>query len=205
MLALKIKRLIVSSFATNCYLVARNGKCIIIDPGAAKADIVRGIEDIQATPVAILLTHGHCDHVGAVSELKNEYHIPVYAYEEEKELLENSTYNLSQMFGLPISLKADVLVKDGEKIQLEDFTFQVIHTPGHTQGSCCFYMEKEKVLFSGDTLFYCSRGRTDFPTGSEGKLIRSIREKLFVLPEEVKVFPGHNQETTIGDEKPYYA
>lgn len=204
MYELKIKRQIVSEFATNCYLVERNKKCIIIDPGAAKSDIVRGIEELQAKPVAIFLTHGHYDHIGAVMDLKREYDIPVYAYEEEKDLLESSALNLSQMFGLPISLKADVWVKDNEVIRIEDFAFKVIHTPGHTQGSCCFYMEIEKVLFSGDTLFCCSRGRTDFPTGSESKLIRSIRDKLLVLPEDVKVFAGHNQETTIGDEKPYY-
>ena len=126
MYELKIKKRIVSEFATNCYLVERNKKCIIIDPGAAKGEIVRGMEDMQAEPIAIFLTHGHYDHIGAVSDLKREYNIPIYAYEEEKELLENSAWNLSQMFGIPLSLKADVWVKDNEIIRIGDFIFKVI-------------------------------------------------------------------------------
>jgi len=143
------------------------------------------------------------DHIGAVDYLREVYNIKVYAYEDEKEVLETD-YNLGTMFGYPVTCKADVFFKDEEILKPAGMDIKVIHTPGHTKGSCCFYMESEKTLFSGDTLFCGSYGRTDFPTGSQSDIIRSITGRLLILDKDTKVYPGHEEETTIGSEIRYY-
>ncbi len=109
--------------------------------------------------------------------------------------------NISEMAGRACTLKANEFLKDGQEMTIEGMTFRVILTPGHTSGSCCYYFEEEHILVSGDTLFQESVGRTDFPTGSYSELIRSIKEKLFVLPDDVRVYPGHGESTSIGYEK----
>lgn len=202
---LNIKRLVVGPVRTNCYIINRKGsdKAIITDPGDEADKIKRELGFAGLTPVAILLTHGHFDHIGAVSELKNYYGINVYAYCDEKEIL-TSDMNLGKAFGMPMTEKADIYVRDNEEIVIDDITFKVIHTPGHTIGSCCYYVDKDKVLLSGDTLFSSSHGRTDFPTGSQSAIIRSIVERLLVLDDSVHVYPGHEEETTIGSEKGFY-
>lgn len=201
-----IKKIIVGPVRTNCYVVYRkeNKNAVIVDPGDDAFEIERLITVNNLKPQAILLTHGHCDHIMAVSSLRDRYGIKVYIHEEEKKILD-SWYNLSQMIaGEKVSLKADVYCKDNQVINLGDMSFKLIYTPGHTIGSCCYYMEDDKVLFSGDTLFYHSHGRTDFPTGSQSSIIRSITEKLLKLPDDVTVYPGHEEETTIGGEKTIY-
>ena len=125
------------------------------------------------------------------------------AMDAEREVLEDPAKNLTGMSGKSLSLKADRFFKDGEEIRMAGFSIRVIHTPGHTAGGCCYYFPDEGVLFSGDTLFAESIGRTDFPTGSMGTLVRSIQEKLFGLPDETKVYPGHGEETQIRWEKRY--
>lgn len=152
---------------------------------------------------AILLTHGHFDHIWGANELRRLSGAKIYAYEGEKSLCEDAEKNVSAQAGRPETVQADFYEKDGTVLSLAGFSLKLIATPGHTGGSCCYYLEEEKVLFSGDTLFEGSVGRTDFPTGSMSSLVRSIKEKLLVLPEDVVVYSGHGDTTTIGDEKKY--
>lgn len=202
---LQIQTLLLGMVGTNCYLAMnqRTKEMLILDPAEDGAGIQRKIAETGAAPAAVLLTHGHFDHIGAAEYLRDTYRIPVCAMEAEKEVLEDPAKNLTGMTGHALSLKADRFFKDGEEISLAGFTFRAIHTPGHTAGGCCYYFPEEDVLFSGDTLFEESVGRTDFPTGSMGTLVRSIQKKLFVLPDETRVYPGHGGETQIGWEKRY--
>ena len=201
-----IMRLVVGPIRTNCYLIKNklSDGVIIVDPGGDEEVIENRMLAYHMKPVAILLTHGHFDHIGAVNQLKSRFGVKVYAYQDEKEVLERPDINLSSMFERPMSIKADVYLRDNEEFELDGIKIKTIYTPGHTIGSCCFYIENEKVLFSGDTLFAYSHGRTDFPTGSEGAIIRSITERLLKLESDVKVYPGHEDETTIGREKMFY-
>jgi hydroxyacylglutathione hydrolase len=205
MTSLNINQLVLGMFRTNCYIVYNDNKeAIVIDPGDNYSKIKDTCISLELIPKAILLTHGHFDHIGAAKKLSEAYGINIYAFEEEKEVLESSAYNLSEVFGVGIAIKVNNFLKDSDIINLCGFKFKVIHTPGHTKGSCCYYLEEYSALFSGDTLFCESHGRTDFPTGSESTIIKSITEKLFKLPMDTKVFPGHNDATTIGDEIKWY-
>ena len=204
-MSLEIKRLTVGPVMTNCYVVNLKGseEAVIVDPGDDAYKIELKLNEWKLKPVAILLTHGHFDHIRAVSKLKEHYGIKVYALDKEKEIL-NSELNLSRAFGFEmISIEADVYLSDNQMINVAGIDFKVLHTPGHTIGSCCYYAESEKVLFSGDTLFFHSHGRTDFPTGSQSAIIRSITGKLLTLDEDVMVYPGHESLTCIADEKQY--
>lgn len=202
---IKIGRMVLGSCQTNCYFLYReDGKeCIFIDPADQGANIYKALNQNGFQVAGILLTHGHFDHIWGAKELRELSGAKLYALEEERELLQDSHKNISAQVGRPYTVDADVYVKDGEEITLADMTFQVIATPGHTGGGCCYYFKEAGFLVSGDTLFQESVGRTDFPTGSMGTLIRSIKEKLFVLPEELSVYPGHGDSTTIGHEKKY--
>lgn len=207
----KCEMKVVGSVQTNCYFIYNTdtSECVVIDPGDEAQSINAFIVEKGFKPVAILLTHGHFDHVGAVTFLRNKYGMKVYAAEAERETLENPEINLSsQLMGGRIILEADEWLSDGQEISLIGEKIRCILTPGHTEGGMCFYFTGCGVLFSGDTLFEQSVGRTDFPGGSMGKIVQSIRTKLFVLPDYIKVYPGHGMATTIGDEKmlnPYAA
>ena len=182
---IEIRNLLVSECYTNCYLCKNKetGEGFIVDPGENELKISVNISKMEMKPVAIILTHGHYDHIGAVNALKERYGIKVYVSEAEKELIGDKKMNLSSYFDSPMTIEADEFLKDGQKITLED----------------------NEILFSGDTLFHGSRGRTDFPGGSESEIMKSIREKLLKkLPDETAVLPGHNDSTTIGTEKVYY-
>ncbi len=200
---LQIKTVVLSICATNCYLVTNKetGELLVIDPAAAPERLIREIDAMNVQPKAILLTHGHFDHIGAAMKLKAQYDIPIYAHTAEKEILENEDKNLSMMTGRGYTASADHYLIDQEQLVLAGFEIRAIHTPGHTIGGCCYYFETEGVLFAGDTLFRCSVGRTDFPTGSMKQIHDSIHQKLFVLPEETVVYPGHDQSTDIKYEK----
>lgn len=200
---LQIETLVLGGMATNCYLVMHKNskKLLIIDPAAETERIIARIEAMGAKPEAVLLTHGHFDHIGAVDELREKYDIPVCGLDKEKEIFEDDYKNLSAMVGKGFTIKPDRTFCDGERVAFGGMVCKVLYTPGHTIGSACYYFPDESVLFSGDTLFRCSVGRTDFPTGSMSQIHDSIHAKLFVLPEDTIVLPGHNEQTDIGYEK----
>lgn len=199
----EVLRYIVGPVCTNCYLLVnhKTGELLVVDPGDQAQLIEKQIEKTGAKPVAILLTHGHFDHAGAAEELADKYQISIYAHEAEKETLEDPGRNLCGMIGEHKVYHADIFVKDEEVLNLAGFSIRVFFTPGHTIGGCCYYIADEKILFSGDTLFQESVGRTDFPRGSASDLIRAIREKLMPLPDDVTVYTGHDESTLIGYER----
>ena len=202
---IEIKSMTLGMVATNCYLIINKEtkEALLIDPADNALRIRNVIEENVCTLKAILLTHGHFDHIMALNELKKRYNVPVYAHEEEEDVLKQSSLNMSGMIGQIYTTQADIYVKDGEHLKLAGLDIIVLHTPGHTKGGVCYYLPEEKVLMSGDTLFHCSIGRTDFPTGSMSQLVRSVKEQLFVLPDDVQVYPGHDSVTSIGYEKQY--
>lgn len=202
---IKIGRMVIGSFSTNCYLLYEEGKkeVLVVDP-ADNGDKIYGALNEKGFHIqAILLTHGHFDHIRGAEKLRELSGVKIYALEAEKELCESVKLNVSEWAGRAVSLTPDVLLKDGEERTIADMTFQVLATPGHTEGSCCYYFEEAGLCVCGDTIFEESVGRTDFPTGSAGTLVRSIREKLFTLPDEVQLYPGHGDSTTVGHEKQY--
>ena len=201
-MAFKLESFVMGPVATNCYLLsgAEGDKAIVVDPPVAGEKIHELVKARCLSVCAILITHGHFDHIGGVNALRDSSGAKVYAPEAEKEMLLDPSVNLSDE---GCSVRADHYVKDGEELKIAGLEIRVIHTPGHTSGGCCYHLSKESVLISGDTLFEGSVGRTDFPTGSSSALIRSIREKLMVLPDETKVYPGHGPETSIGEERKY--
>lgn len=205
MAEIKVRTYMVGAFGTNCYFITneKTAETLIVDPGAEASMLEDEIRKEQLKPIAVLLTHGHLDHASGAEKLANTFGIKIYAHELEKETLENPGMNLTSSFGTPETFPADVFVKDGEHLSLAGFTIEVLFTPGHTPGGCCYYFKDQGMLFCGDTLFCQSIGRTDFPGGSSSRLIRSIREKLMGLPEEVAVYPGHMEQTSIGTEKTY--
>lgn len=200
---LELKMMVLGPCQTNCFFLINEDtkEVLIVDPADRAQRIVEWIKSESLTPVAILLTHGHFDHIMAIDGIKKEYDIKVYASQDEVDVLAKPHINVSTMMGASISTKADVLFKDGDVLELAGIQLKVISTPGHTIGSVCFYIEDEKLLISGDTLFEASVGRTDFPTGSSHQLIESIKTRLFVLPDDTSVFPGHGGMTSIGYEK----
>ena len=166
---MNIKRVVVGPLQENCYIVEKDGECIIIDPGD---EVDKIIESITYPPVAILITHNHFDHVGALLSLKEKYNIPVYDYNN---------------------------LKEGE-LSTGKFNIDVIYTPGHTSDSITFYFKEEEIMFTGDFLFKNTIGRTDLPTGNFKEMQKSIR-KILTYSDIIKVYPGHGEDTTLGLEK----
>jgi len=194
---------------TNCYFAINQetGEVLIIDPASNADFILEKCEELKIKPKAILLTHGHYDHTGAVGELKEKLNLPVYAGTDEKVILSEPAINGTFLFtsesmrrgSKPV--EADMWLLDNEMFEPAGFPVRVISTPGHTAGGVCYYIAEKNVLFSGDVLFADSFGRTDLPTGNSKQLVNSIINRLFILPEETKVYPGHGDSTTIGKEK----
>ena len=205
MAPLRVEQYVVGSVQTNCYFAINDEtkEMLIIDPGASADRLAEIIEEEKLNPVAILLTHGHFDHATAAADLAERFQIEIYAEEHEKETLGNPALNLSGWEGRELSFHADRYLKDEQEIDLAGFHIRVLFTPGHTVGGCCYLFSYQNVLFSGDTLFCMSVGRTDFPKGSSSQLIRAIKEKLMVLPDDITVYTGHNDITTIGTERMY--
>ena len=202
---MKIEKYALGSLGTNCYLVENEEtkELVIIDPAICPDYMISYVKRIGYEPKAILLTHGHFDHIMAVKKVKEKYQIPVYACRQEEAMLAEPTINMTAVYGSACSIKPDVLLDDGQIFEAAGFSIQMFYTPGHTKGSCCYYLKDEGVLFSGDTVFYGSVGRTDFPGGSTAEIVRSLHKLVDSLPEETEVFPGHDASTTIGYEKRY--
>ena len=203
---MELKQVVVGPVGTNCYILQNQDtkEAVLVDPGDSPKRLQHEIEALGAVPVAILLTHGHFDHIMAVNELTAVYkNVKVYACEAERELIASPSKNCCGMIGRTYTVQPDVYVTDGENMELAGIAFEVIATPGHTIGSCCYYIPEEGVLFSGDTIFAESVGRTDLPTGSMGTLVRSVRRVLEMLPDETVIYPGHEHATSIKHEKRY--
>lgn len=215
MTEIKIGKMVLGSCQTNCYFLYRTGESetIVVDPADQGDKIYDALERNGFRVAGILLTHGHFDHIWGCKALRDAANkgaevngaepVLVYACEAEKELLQDADKNVSAMAGRPYIMEADMYVRDGQKITVAGMTCSVIASPGHTAGGCCYYFEEPGFLLCGDTVFAESVGRTDFPTGSMSTLIRSIKEKIFTLPDDTKLYPGHGDETTVGHEKKY--
>lgn len=201
---MNLGKVTVGPFEVNCYLYwdSNSQKGIIIDPGAEAGHIIDNIRQANFIPQAILLTHGHGDHIAAIPQLKEKYDLPVYIGENDKELLLNPDKNLSALLGEPLIITPpDYLLEDEQLLDIRGLLLKVLSTPGHTPGGVCFLDEKEGLLFTGDTLFYGSIGRTDLVGGSYETLIASIHNKILTLPDEIVCYPGHGPQTTVGGER----
>lgn len=201
---LDVDRLILGPIDTNVYIVSnrKTGEAVIIDPGAKPQEIINCVKKYHFEPKAVLLTHGHFDHLLAVNDIAHEYDIPTYASEKDDELIKKPNFMGHDFSRHAVERYVPI---EGSELDLIGFKWKVIRTPGHSPGSVCYYIEDEKLLFSGDTLFRGSYGRTDFDGGSTEEIVSSINDRLFVLPDDVNVFPGHGEETTLGREKTYNA
>lgn len=192
---------------TNCYIVQdeKSKETMVIDVAGDVDEIAEMLDILQAKLKYIYLTHCHGDHIGGVQELKERYGGKVVAHRLAAENLKDPDINLTtyiQNKGLVI--ETDARVDDDDLLHLGELEFRVIHTPGHTSGGSCLYCGKEQLLFSGDTLFRGTWGRTDVPTGDFEAIIKSITKKLMILPDETIVYPGHGKSTMIREEKPIY-
>ena len=192
---------------TNCYIILdeKSKEIMVIDPAGKADEIIEMINILNGKVKYIYLTHCHSDHIGAVNEIKEKCGGKILIHRYDSEGLNNANINLSNIIDLPkIELEADSRIDDSDLLHLGDLEFRVIHTPGHTRGSTCLYCEKEKCLFSGDTLFRGTWGRTDLPTSNTEDIINSITKKLMLLPDDTMVYPGHGRATMLKDEKPIY-
>lgn len=192
---------------TNCYIIVDDitKEAMVIDPASSAEKIIEMLKILEAKLKYIYLTHCHGDHTGAVVDLQNKYGAKVLIHRTESENLRNPEITLNYYIGIPdIKLEEDSRIDDGDLIHIGEIEFKVIHTPGHTNGGTSLYCEKEKMLFSGDTLFRGTWGRTDLPTGSLVNIMSSITDKLLVLPSDTIVYPGHGKSTMIREEKPIY-
>ncbi|MBP5427158.1 MAG: MBL fold metallo-hydrolase [Clostridiales bacterium] len=184
---------------SNVYIIKNGNECVLIDAGCSAADILKELSCKEQVKY-IILTHGHVDHICSADEIRKETGAKVVAYKDEESLLKNANYNCSYYIcGRPYSICPDILVSEDDVIKLGEDIFSFIYTPGHTSGSMC--VKYKNVIFTGDTLFKGSVGRCDFPTGDEEDLIYSVKKKLYILEDDMVVYPGHGDVTTIGWEK----
>lgn len=199
-----LEKLEVTSFLINSYLIADDDtkKGFIVDPGGSEDIIIKKIEELEIKPIGILLTHAHADHIGGVIPLREKYKIPVYIHKADAEMLRNSALNLSyDLFGKKISIEPDMFMEDAQIINAGNMKVQVIHTPGHTLGGVCFHVEDN--LLCGDTIMKFSVGRTDLYGGSMDSLIDSIVNKIIILGDSTKLYPGHNSSSSVSEEKQF--
>jgi len=203
---MKIDHLILGAYETNSYIVRQSetaGDCLIIDTGLDAGNLPGFLTEHGLNPVALVFTHGHVDHIGGATAVRSRFpDMKIYIHNLDAEMLSEPKANLSGMTGMPFRTEPeDVSLTEQDVVKQAEIELLVLHTPGHTPGGICLYSKKDGVAFVGDTLFADSVGRTDFPGGSMPQLLSSIKEKLFALPDETKVYPGHGPATTIGHEK----
>ncbi|MGL4337611.1 MAG: MBL fold metallo-hydrolase [Turicibacter sp.] len=201
---MKIYPLVLGPVQTTCYIISNGPKALVVDPAANAQQIIKHLKNNKLKLEGILITHGHFDHIGAVNELGAHFDVPVFAHKKEKEYFDKPHVNLSTMMHENLVLNDTLdfqFLNDFETVALIDLEFKVFHVPGHTSGSLCFYCESEQVVFTGDTLFNGSIGRTDFVHGNEAQLVKGIKEKILTLPNTTLVYPGHGECTTVEDEK----
>lgn len=198
---MKIERLPVGPLQTNCYILFDEKSGIIVDPGEDANRIIRTVKELGITVSHIVLTHGHYDHIMALPDVQNAFpRAKLCLCHLEKELVSDPCKSLTVYTGASFApVQADILLKEGDWIPVGRESLKVIKTPGHTIGSICLL--GESFLLSGDTLFYLGMGRCDLPSGNLASEVHSIRNKLFLLDDNIMVYPGHGQETTIGFEK----
>lgn len=201
----KVNRMVLGPVETNCFYAYVEGseEAIVFDPGDQGERVYERLKGEGLIIKGILLTHGHFDHISGVEKLRALSGAKVYASKEEKEICERPDLNCSIQMGRPVNIQVDYFLKDEEILEIAGMKIKTLYTPGHTKGGVCYYIEEEGILVSGDTLFQDSVGRTDLPTGSMGTLVRSIKERIFVLPDNVQIYPGHGDVTTVAHEKAY--
>lgn len=198
-----IERITVGPVQTNCYILApgRDQDAILIDPGGEERRIRKALREYGLTPRCIINTHGHFDHIGC----DDKFSVPVYIHREDQAMLKDAHLNFSYFFSKPFSLAEIEIraVKDKDLITEAGIVLEVLHTPGHSPGGISLLLKKpdKKALFTGDTLFFHGVGRTDFPGSDESLLFNSIHQKLFSLPDDITIYPGHGPVSTIGVEK----
>lgn len=203
---MKVDTFILGAYGTNCYVLRESEAakdCLIVDAGLEPGRLIDFFRREKLNPVAIVLTHGHIDHIAGVDALRTEFpDIKVYVHKLDAGMLTEAHSNLSAMMGAAFSTEpADLFIEDKSVIGSAGIKLEVLHTPGHTPGGVCLYSKYEGVVFTDDALFADSVGRTDFPGGSMAQLVKSIKKKLFTLPDDTIVYPGHGPTTTIGREK----
>ena len=202
---MKIMYMVLGPFMTNTYILYNEETMegLVVDPSFSPEHYIKAIEEKKIHLTSIFLTHAHVDHMAGMNELRKAFpEARMYMDKRDRPFLRDPEKNLSDMFPTPTLVDdADVWVKDGDEIETSGYTFQVIDTAGHTPGGISFYLKKEGIVFTGDSLFQGSIGRTDFPGGSMKELTGSIRKNLFTLPDSTVVLSGHGEQTTIGQEK----
>ncbi len=203
---MKIDTLILGAYETNCYVLRSDHAakdCLVVDPGLDAGCLIDFLEEQELNPVAVVLTHGHIDHIAGLAALRERFAgTKVYIHTLDAKMLTDPYANLSAMHGMAFTTEPEeVALNESDVIEQAGIKLQVLHTPGHTPGGICLYSQEESVAFVGDTLFAGSIGRTDFPGGSMPKLLSSVEEKLFTLPGDTDAYPGHGPATTIAREK----
>lgn len=201
----RLQRFVLGPFETNCYLVqaGSGSECWIVDAGFEPQPMLEAIREQGLSPSKLVLTHAHIDHIAGIEAVREVFPaLPILIHEAERTFLEEPSLNLSTMMGMPISAPpADETLAEGDQLEIGDERWRVLFTPGHSPGGITLYHEPSGQALVGDTLFHGSIGRFDFPTSNERQLYASIREKLYALPDEVRVYPGHGPPTTIGQER----